>query len=528
MDVVASFLEKGILVSPEVADNPVLLEKLTHLTDLQLEEVMVIDKDFLAQKGLLADPGNLGKAEKTECKEAEVSSGAQIQAPDASKGAVKVLFSYNKEPGKITVGDFVAYFNRRFEALSAMLRQRQEMQRVTSINRIKSKTGRENVSLMGMVFEKTITKNNNILLTLEDPTGTIKVLVNDKKKELFELAKERVLDELIGVEGMFVGNFVIANQIIFPDVPLLNELKKSPNEEHMVIIGDPHYGSKVFLKKEFEDFIDWINQNKGSKEQKEIASKIKYLIIVGDLVEGVGVYPNQDKDLEITDIKEQYDAFADYLKRIPSHISIIICPGNHDAGRISEPQPPLLHKYAESIRKLPNVILLSNPAFINIGATDKFSGFDLLLYHGYSLIYYADHVDSIRQKGGQKRADLLMKLLLQMRHLAPTHTSNLYTPDSNFDPLVINKIPDFFITGHIHRVSVSNYKNITLLNCSCWTDITEDMEKRGLQPQPARVLIVDLQTREVKVINFFSEEKGEKKEENQQVGGASTAKISIR
>jgi DNA polymerase II large subunit len=100
-----------------------------------------------------------------------------------------------------------------------------------------------------------------------------------------------------------------------------------------------------------------------------------------------------------------------------------------------------------------------------------------------------------------------MKFLLQMRHLAPTHTSNLYTPDADIDPLVINKIPDFFITGHIHRVSVSNYKNITLINCSCWTDITEDQEKRGLQPQPARVPLVNLQTREIKVINFFKEEK---------------------
>jgi DNA polymerase II small subunit len=167
----------------------------------------------------------------------------------------------------------------------------------------------------------------------------------------------------------------------------------------------------------------------------------------------------------------------------------------------------LLHKYAEALRQLPNLFLLSNPAIVNIGATEEFSGFDLLLYHGYSLIYYADHVDTIRQKGGQKRPDLLMKFLLQMRHLAPTHKSNLYTPDSGVDPMVISKIPDFFITGHIHRVSVSNYKNITMINCSCWTDITEDMEKRGLQPQPARIPLVNLHTRDVKVINFFREEK---------------------
>jgi DNA polymerase II small subunit len=501
MNIISSFLEKGILISPEIANDPLLIEKLGMIDEKDLKGIAFIDKNFL-NSFIVSGISHQG-------------AGTEKQKEENALARVKVLFSYNKEPGKIAVGDFVAYFNRRFEALSSILRQRQEMQKVTSIGRIKNKAARESVTLMGLVYEKTVTKNNNIMLTLEDPSGKVNILISDKKKELFNSAKEVVLDELIGVEGMAGGNFVMANQIFIPDVPLMRELKKSPEEEYMALIGDPHFGSKAFLKKEFDDFIEWINQKKGSEEQKEIASKVKYLIIIGDLVEGVGIYPGQEQDLEINDIKEQYDSFADYLKKIPSNIAIIACPGNHDAGRISEPQPPLLHKYADSIRKLPNVVLLSNPALVNIGAINGFSGFDLLLYHGVSLIYYSDHIDFIRQKGGQKRPDLLMKLLLQMRHLAPSHTSNQYTPDASFDPLVINKIPDFFITGHIHRVSVSNYKNITLLNCSCWTDITEDQEKRGLQPQPGRVPLVNLHTREVKVINFFREEKEDKEDKNE-------------
>lgn len=497
MDIVTSFLEKGILISPEIAKEPFLLEKLQELDEKHPLKINFIDKDYLKSVGILAASSELEKEKKQE-------------GPILNN--VKVLFSYSKSARKIAVSDFVAYFNRRFEELSSILRQRQEMQKVTSISRIKNKAGRENVTIMGLVYEKVITKNNSIILTLEDPSGKANVIIGERKKELFEAAKEIVLDELVGIEGIVSGDYVMANQIFLPDVPLIKDLKKSPSEEYLVLIGDPHFGSKAFLKKEFDDFIDWINQRKGNEEQKEIASKIKYLIIIGDLVEGVGIYPGQEQDLEIKDIKEQYDLFARQLKKIPSSITIIACPGNHDAGRISEPQPPLLHKYAESLKKLPNVILLSNPAFVNIGSTEGFPGFDLLLYHGGSLIYYSDHVDSIRQKGGQKRPDLLMKLLLQMRHLAPSHTSNLYTPDPDFDPLVINKIPDFFITGHIHRVSVSNYKNITLLNCSCWTGVTEDQEKRGLQPQPAKVPVVNLHTREVKVINFFKEEKEEAKQ----------------
>lgn len=497
-EIITSFLEKGILISPEIAEDDFLLLKAAEISPDQLKGVFVIDKAFLKSKGIVSSNTILENKTRDE----------------KSQQKFRILFSYNKDPGAISVQDFVSYFNRRFESIASFLRQRQELQNTTSILRIKTKKERENVSFIGMVYDKSVTKNNNILLSVEDVTGRINVLVSEKKKEIYELAKDLVLDDIIGVEGVAGGSFVLANQIFLPDIPITKELKKSPEEEYIAFMGDPHFGSKVFLKKEFEDFIEWINQSKGSVEQREIASKVKYLIIIGDLVEGLGVYPGQEDDLEIMNIKEQYELFTEQLKRIPSSITIFICPGNHDAGRISEPQPPLLHDYAKSLRSLPNVVLLSNPSLINLGATKDFSGFDLLLYHGYSLIYFADNVPSIRAKGGQKRADLIMKFLLQRRHLAPTHASNLYIPDKNQDPLVINIIPDFFVTGHIHRVSVNNYKNITLLNCSCWTDITEDQEKRGLQPQPGRIILVNLQNREAKIINFFKEEK-ENEESNE-------------
>ena len=70
------------------------------------------------------------------------------------------------------------------------------------------------------------------------------------------------------------------------------------------------------------------------------------------------------------------------------------------------------------------------------------------------------------------------------------------------DPLVIEKIPDFFVSGHIHRATVSNYRNVTLLNCSCWMSQTDYQEKRGLVPQPARAIYVDLQTRKTKILSF--------------------------
>ena len=125
-----------------------------------------------------------------------------------------------------------------------------------------------------------------------------------------------------------------------------------------------------------------------------------------------------------------------------------------------------------------------------------------MIYHGYSFDYYVANVDSIRRQGGYERADLIMKFLLQRRHLAPAHTSTLILPDSSVDPLFIGIVPDIFATGHIHRTSVSDYKGIVLINSSCWQGKTKFQERLGHTPQPSRVPVFNLKTGSTKIINF--------------------------
>jgi len=91
---------------------------------------------------------------------------------------------------------------------------------------------------------------------------------------------------------------------------------------------------------------------------------------------------------------------------------------------------------------------------------------------------------------------------LQRRHLAPTHTSTLYIPETTKDPLTIEKIPDIFATGHIHKSIASHYKSITLICGSCWQSKTAFQEKVGHNPEPSRVPIVNLKTREAKILKF--------------------------
>ena len=98
------------------------------------------------------------------------------------------------------------------------------------------------------------------------------------------------------------------------------------------------------------------------------------------------------------------------------------------------------------------------------------------------------------------------EILLQRRHLAPSHSSNLYIPHPQKDPLVIEKVPDVFVCGDLHRSDVSTYNNIITINCSCFQAKTDFQEKTGNNPDPSRVPVLNLQTREVKVLRFDSYE----------------------
>jgi len=430
--------------------------------------------------------------DKLRLHEAQVPSDANIQ----------VTLSFINTPKKYTTKDFVSFFVSRYRFLEQILRHRQELQNTVAIQRALQKKEREQVSIIGVVQDLGTTKNGNIIAKIEDPTGVISVLFSKNKKEIFSSASEIVHDEVIGISGICQGEIIFADSITWPDIPEGNGLKKGPEEEYVIFLSDIHVGSKLFLKTEFAKFLEWIRGEAGNERQREIAAKVKYIIIPGDAVDGVGIYPGQEDELEIKNINEQYQEFTRLIKTIPSDKQIVLCPGNHDVVHLAEPQPSLTNTFCSSLVELPNIQLVSNPAMITIGKKDGFPGFDILMYHGYSFDYYVANVDSIRNQGGYRRSDLIMKFLLKRRHLAPSFKSTPYFPGHEEDPLIIKKVPDFFVTGHIHYCSVANYKGVTMISGSCWQDKTTFQEKLGHEPEPARVPIVNLKTREIKILKF--------------------------
>ena len=422
---------------------------------------------------------------------------------EEKNSSVIVLKNYKEDYSKKReVQDFVQYFRKRYDSMRKILQTRPELANVVSISRVLSKKENDFVSIIGLVSEKNITKKGNIILKLEDPTGFIGVVIMKNKQNVYDLAKDIVLDEIIGIVGNSGDNIIFCNGIVFPDIPLNKELKKIDEDVSAVFIADLHVGSNVFFEKNILNFFDWLNGKVGSKEERKLAQSVKYLFIVGDLVDGIGIFPNQDKELKIKDIYMQYALCAEYLSKIREDLLIIIYPGYHDALRIAEPQPILDKTLAEPLFKLKNVIMTTNPSLVNIHSSKDFPGFDVLLYHGYSFQYYADTVDSIRSNGGVDRPDLIMKFLLQRRHLAPTHTSTLYIPDYKEDPLIIDKVPDFFATAHMHRASASNYNTITMIASGCWQDQTPFMEKVGVHPDPCKAVLINLKTRDAKILDI--------------------------
>jgi DNA polymerase II small subunit len=514
-EAVSIFLDKNILLSPDIKDylSKNTPESLSALADNLKGDMLYLNNRLTKQslKKLEQDLNwkELEKAIFFYEKKANplqydrfmsLISGEQITQPE--KTNVRVVASYKQIPQKKDVQDFTLHYNARLNALQKILYARDELKNMSTVSRILSKRDRENVSIIAMVKDRQITKNNNIILTVEDSTDEIKVLINKNKPDIYKEALSIVPDEVIGVSGVNGDNIIFANNVLWPDIPVSNQLKKSTKEAYAIFLSDLHIGSDNFLKEDFQRFLSWINKDTGNEKQRELASKVKYIFIVGDLVDGVGIYPGQEEELSIPDIYEQYKECHRLLSQIPSDIDIIICAGNHDATRIAEPQPALDQAYSKILTDLPNVTLVSNPATVNIHSHEGFSGYDVLLYHGYSFDYYVANVDSIRNQGGYDRADLIMKFLLKRRHLAPAHTSTLYSPFHEEDPLVISTVPDFFLTGHIHKSAVANYKNITLISGSCWQSKTAFQEKVGHHPEPSRVPLVNLATRDLKILKF--------------------------
>jgi DNA polymerase II small subunit len=391
-----------------------------------------------------------------------------------------------------TTDDFVKLFKNRFSVLKKILRsQRREIANIIPINRIKKSMG--DVQIIGIVKSVRTTVNGHKLIELEDDTDSTTVIALKNNLEISQLATEVIVDEIIGIVGKFSkkGDLIIVQNIIFPDIKIHNGKNKSEIPLCIAFLSDIHIGSKMFMKNEWNSFLKWINGDLGNTRQREVASKIKYLVLPGDLVDGIGIYPNQEDELSISDIYKQYESLAKLLEYIPEHITLILQPGNHDAVRPAEPQPTF-EKEIQDLFTGREFKFVGNPCYFSL------HGIEILSYHGQSLLDFSTNIQFLNYNEPTE----VMKIMLKKRHLAPVYGG--YTPlaPEHTDYLIIDKIPDIFVTGHVHISNIDNYRGVTLINASSWQAQTSYQKMLNFIPVSAKVPIINIKTGNATTMDF--------------------------
>jgi DNA polymerase II small subunit len=393
-----------------------------------------------------------------------------------------------------SIEDFHKLFLDKYEKLSKIIKLRPNFEHTTIENAITQVKGKK-IDIIGMVYDKLISKNGNLVLTVDDPTGRVKLVILNKDEEKFLLDKEILKDNVLGFKTSLLSkDMLIVNEIIYPDIPFEKRNIKLEEDIYLAILGDVHVGSKKFREKEFLKFIEWLNGN--LEEDKKISEKIKYLVIVGDVVDGIGVYPTQYNELAITDILKQYEVFEEYILKIRKDIEIFITSGNHDAVRLSDPQPAISKEYLPNLYLEENIHMLGSPSWIVL------EGYKILLYHGASLHGIYTEIKNAKMD----KPDTAMKEVLKRRDLMPQYGNRQTFVPIEKNLMVIEEVPDIFITGDVHHHAYSKYKNVHLIASSCWQEITDFQKELGHVPTVSKVLLFNLKTEELIIKDFFEKE----------------------
>ncbi len=379
--------------------------------------------------------------------------------------------------------DFVRTFRDRYERLSKVLRGRVNHRPAEAIADM---PGGSDAAMIGLVNDVRSTKSGHWLVELEDTTGTFPALVM-KDKGLADVVDEILMDECVAVEGTLADDsgILFADSLHFPDVPRTHRTGAADRHVQAALISDVHVGSDEFMADAWSRFTDWLHTPE--------AEPVEYILLAGDMVEGVGVYPDQDEELEIVDIYDQYEAFSEHLKEVPADTEIVMIPGNHDAVRLAEPQPGF-NDEIRSIMDVHDAQIVSNPATVSV------EGVEVLMYHGVSL----DEViaELPEEKASYDEPHKAMYQLLKKRHVAPQFGGHTRVAPEERDYLVIEDVPDVFHTGHVHKLGWGKYHNVLAVNSGCWQAQTDFQKSVNIDPDAGYAPILDLDTLEMTVRKF--------------------------
>ena len=379
--------------------------------------------------------------------------------------------------------DFVDIFRDRYETLSKLLRGRVNHRPATAIQGM---AGGSDTEMIGLVNDIRSTKSGHWLVELEDTTGVFPCLVM-KDKDIAASVEELLLDECIAVSGTLSDDagILFVDDLYFPDVPRTYRPSTADRHVEAALISDVPVGSQEVGADAGSAVAEWLHPAE--------ADAVEYLLIAGDMVEGVGVYPEQDEELDIIDIYDQYERFAEYLKEVPGDMDIVMVPGNHDAVRLAEPQPAFDEELRE-IMSAHDARITGNPSTVTI------EGVSVLMYHGVSLDEVIAELPD--EKASYDRPHTAMYQLLKKRHVAPQFGGRMRIAPEERDYLTIDAVPDIFHTGHVHKLGYGKYHNVLAVNSGCWQSQTAFQKSVNIDPDVGFAPIVDLSTLELTLRKF--------------------------
>lgn len=381
------------------------------------------------------------------------------------------------------VQGFSALFTSRYTKLKRIMSNRPEAKMLKTITSVISAKSKDEVYICGLVTDRR-TDRNVTKITLDDQSGIIETIVVDE--ELQKVASGLLMDQFV-MEKIVTsknGGFIVKD-IILPDIPD-HATNRSKTEAYAVFVSDLHVGSKYFMEKEFRDLIEWFSSS------DPIARRVKFFILGGDVVDGIGIYPNQDKELVALNTQDQLKLLFDILDKVPKHIKVFIAPGNHDPGRRALPQPAIPVKYNPDLWGRKNFFMIGNPSIISL------NGVKVLIFHGQSV----DDIVKTTPGLSYDKPAKVMQYLLKARHLSPIYGAQTPLAPELEDYMVIDDVPDIFHAGHVHVIDLDLYKNILILNSGAWQSQTPFQSGVGITPTPAVAVLVNLKTFKVYTKDF--------------------------
>ncbi len=461
-EIVQRFLDTKLQVHPDVVSyirkrgDPALIDRIIAQTP---SDAVVVSMQHI--------PGL-----KRERDGIRFSVDAELEVIAGAAGAAGGIAGY---------GDAVHYFRDRYSRLSSLIRSRMTAMPIEALIRSPHRYRDQECGIIGMVADLRTTAKGHRLVEVEDPTGTIQVLFNKGRDDSFPEAERILPDEVIGVKGRLSndGGLFFAEQLVRPDIPVNHAPFRSDRPGTAVLISDIHVGSGTFLADAWNRFADWLQD-----------ADAQYLLIAGDLVDGIGIYPGQEHELTIRNIYEQYDLCAEMLRDLPSRIRIVVAPGNHDAVRLAEPQPALPPEFTG---KFPSsCTMVENPCLLNL------QGIRVLMYHGRSF----DDMIGLIPGACYERPGEIMEEMLRRRLLAAPYGMRTPIAAAKTDRLVIDPLPEILHTGHVHICGVTKYRGVLAVNTGTWQSQTAFQKQMNIHPTPARAIVVDLQTLQPEVMDF--------------------------